>query len=163
MSDSILKFANKLEIRYSFNNKSNYMDAMTKHRCEKEILTLIRSLADMLDVKLTVYNEPYDKEGGFREKLGVAGESSRSISIVLNLVMQILTRPSLSVGGQPLMDRTPADEEEMQRELSKLRRELRLKTPGATPSHRLIDLLNASPRFCKCKSNFYEALKGIRR
>ena len=62
----------------------------------------------MLDVKLTVYNEPYDKEGGFREKLGVAGESSRSISIVLNLVMQILTRPSLSVGGQPLMDRTPA-------------------------------------------------------
>ena len=48
MSDSILKFANKLEIRYSFNNKSNYMDAMTKHRCEKEILTLIRSLADML-------------------------------------------------------------------------------------------------------------------
>ena len=31
MSDSILKFANKLEIRYSFNNKSNYMDAMTKH------------------------------------------------------------------------------------------------------------------------------------
>ena len=43
----------------------------------------------MLDVKLTVYNEPYDKEGGFREKLGVAGESSRSISIVLNLVMQI--------------------------------------------------------------------------
>ena len=74
MSDSILKFANKLEIRYSFNNKSNYMDAMTKHRCEKEILTLIRSLADMLDVKLTVYNEPYDKEGGFREKLGVAGE-----------------------------------------------------------------------------------------
>lgn len=160
MSDSILKFANKLEIRYSFNNKSNYMDAMTKHRCEKEILTLIRSLADMLDVKLTVYNEPYDKEGGFREKLGVAGESSRSISIVLNLVMQILTRPSLSVGGQPLMDRTPADEEEMQRELSKLRRELRLKTPGATPSRRLIDLLNASPRFCKCKSNFYEALKG---
>lgn len=41
MSDSILKFANKLEIRYSFNNKSNYMDAMTKHRCEKE-----RSYAD---------------------------------------------------------------------------------------------------------------------
>ena len=28
------------------------------------------------------------------------------------------------------MDRTPADEEEMQRELSKLRRELRLKTQG---------------------------------
>ena len=60
MSDSILKFANKLEIRYSFNNKSNYMDAMTKHRCEKEILTLIRSLADMLDGL-----EERDLDGGF--------------------------------------------------------------------------------------------------
>ncbi len=161
MSDSVIKFANKLELRYAFNDRSNYMDAMTKLRCEREILGLIRSLADMLDVRLTVYNEPYDKEGGgFREKLGIAGESSRSISIVLNLVMRLLTRPSLSAGGQHLADSTLADEEEMQRELSGLRRELRLKTPGVTPSSRLIDLLNVSPRFRKCKSNFYEALKG---
>lgn len=155
-----MKFANKLELRYSFNNKSNYMDSQTKHRCEKELLSLIRSLADMLDVKMTIYNEPYDKEGGFREKLGVAGESSRSISIVLNLVMQVLTRPYLSVGGQPILERTAADEEELQREIALLRRDLRLKTPGASIPHRLIDLLNASPRFCKGKSNFYEALKG---
>ncbi len=160
MSDSILRFENKLELRYSFNNKSNYMDSLILHRCEKEILALIRTVADMLDVRMTVYNEPYDSAGGFREKLAVAGASSRSISIVLNIVMRILTRPSLSVGGQPLVDRSEADEEEMQRELAKLRHELRLKTPGVAPSHRLVDLLNGLPRFCKCKSNFYEALKG---
>lgn len=160
MSDSILRFENKLELRYSFNNKSNYMDSLILLRCEKEILVLIRTVADMLDVRMTVYNEPYDSAGGFREKLAVAGASSRSISIVLNIVMRILTRPSLSVGGQPLVDRSEADEEEMQRELAKLRHELRLKTPGVAPSHRLVDLLNGLPRFCKCKSNFYEALKG---
>lgn len=160
MSDSILRFENKLELRYSFNNKSNYMDSLILLRCEKEILALIRTVADMLDVRMTVYNEPYDSAGGFREKLAVAGASSRSISIVLNIVMRILTRPSLSVGGQPLVDRSEADEEEMQRELAKLRHELRLKTPGVAPSHRLVDLLNGLPRFCKCKSNFYEALKG---
>lgn len=160
MSDSIIKFDNKLELRYCFNNKSNYMDSLTKHRCEKELLMLIRSLADMLDVKMTIYNEPYDKEGGFREKLGIAGESSRSISIVINLVMQVLTRPSLSVGGQPVIERTAADEEMLQREIAVLRRDLRLKTPGATIPRHLVDLLNASPRFCKYKSNFYEALKG---
>ena len=80
MSDSILKFANKLEIRYSFNNKSNYMDAMTKHRCEKEILTLIRSLADMLDVKLTVYNEPYDKEVAVRSWAWLGRVAALSLS-----------------------------------------------------------------------------------
>lgn len=31
----MIKFDNKLEIRYSFNDKSAYMDAWIKHRCEK--------------------------------------------------------------------------------------------------------------------------------
>lgn len=160
MNDSILKFANKLELRYAFNNKSNYIDAMVKLRCEKELLTLIRSLAEALDVRLTIYNEPYDKEGGFRVKLGVAGESSRSISIVLNLAMKLLTYPSLGRGKQPIIDRMPADEEETQREMALLRKELRLKVPGAGPTARLIELLSASPRYLKLKSNFFEALKG---
>ena len=37
---------------------------------------------------------------------------------------------------------------------------LRLKRPGVVPSRRLVGLLCASPRFLKCKSNFYEVLKG---
>lgn len=60
-----MKFANKLELRYVFNDKSNYMDAMIRHRCEKEVLALLRTLADMLDVRMTIYNEPFDREGGF--------------------------------------------------------------------------------------------------
>ena len=38
-----MKFANKLELRYVFNDKSNYMDAMIRHRCEKEVLALLSS------------------------------------------------------------------------------------------------------------------------
>lgn len=34
----MIKFDNKLELRYYFNDKSNYMDAMIKHRSEKEVL-----------------------------------------------------------------------------------------------------------------------------
>lgn len=159
MSDSIIKFANKLELRYYFNDKSNYMDALIKHRCEKEILVLIRSLAEMLDVKMTVYSEPCEKEG-FREIWGVAGESSRSISVVLNMLMQLITRPSLSVGGRPVKDRTAADEEKMQQQLALLRRELKRKPAGVVIPRDLMDLLHTFPRFCKNKSNFYEAIKG---
>lgn len=159
MSDSIITFANKLELRYHFNDKSNYMDAVTKHRCEKEILSLVRSLAEMLDVKMTVYCEPYQKDG-FKEIWGIAGENSRSISVVLNIIMQVLTRPSLSVGGQPIVERTAKDEERMQRHIGTFRRELKLKPAGVIIPHELIELLNSTPRFYKCKSNFYEALKG---
>ena len=159
MSNS-MRFDNKLEIRYAFNDKSNYMDSWVLHRCEKEVLNLIRSLADMLDVSLTVYNQPYDQVGGFRERLAVAGADSRSISIVLNLAMRLLTTPTLSVGGQHSVDRSATDEAVIQQELAVLRRELRLHNLEHAPSNRLVELLGASPRFCKCKSNFFEALKG---
>ena len=43
----MIKFDNKLELRYYFSDKSNYMDAMIKHRSEKEVLSLVRTLADM--------------------------------------------------------------------------------------------------------------------
>lgn len=155
----MIKFNNKLELRYYFNDKSNYMDAMVKHRCEKEVLAMIRTLADMLDVKMTVHSEPYGQEG-FKEIWAVAGESSRSISIVLNLFMQVFTRQSLLLGGQPVADRTAADEEKMQKEIALLRRNLKLKSPDALIPRELIELLSSMPKFCKYKSNFYEALRG---
>ena len=156
----MIKFDNKLEIRYSFNDKSAYMDAWIKHRCEKEILSMLRVLADLLDVKMTAHCEPFSQEGGYRVVWPIAGESSRSISVVLNILMQVLTRPTLSVGGQPLVDRTNSDEENMQKEISLLKRSLKLKQAGALIPRELVELLASWPKFCKYKSNFYEALRG---
>ena len=154
----MMKFSNKLELRYSFNEKSNYMDAMIRHRCEKEILMMIRALSDMLDVRLTPYSEPVAVTEGYREVWAVAGENARCISVILNMMMQILIRPTLSVGGQLLTERTEQDEVLMQREIAKFRRDLKLHAVGVPP--KLVDLLSSSPRFCKFKSNFYETLKG---
>ena len=80
----MIKFDNKLELRYYFYDKSNYMDAMIKHRSEKEVLSLVRTLADMLDIKMTVYCESFAHQEGFREIWSVAGENSRLISVLLN-------------------------------------------------------------------------------
>ena len=102
----MIKFDNKLELRYYFNDKSNYMDAMIKHRSENEVLSLVRTLADMLDIKMTVYCESFEQKECFREIWSVAGENSRLISVLLNLFMQVWTRPSLLVGGQPVVDRS---------------------------------------------------------
>ncbi len=156
----MIKFDNKLELRYHFNDKSTYMDAMIKHRCEKEILSLIRSLSDQLDVKMTIYNDPIPAHEGFKEVWAIAGENQRSMSIVLNLFMQIWTRPTVRIGGQTIIERTMADEEKMQREMALLKRNLKLKSPDALIPRELVDLLSGSPRFCKFKSNFYESLRG---
>ena len=156
----MIKFDNKLELRYYFNDKSNYMDAMIKHRSEKEVLSLIRTLADMLDIKMTVYCESFAQQEGFREIWSVAGENSRLISVLINLFMRVWTRPALLVGGQLALDRSGADEEKMQREMASLRISLKKKYSGITVTRELVELLSASPRVCKCKSNFYEAVRG---
>lgn len=158
MKSPMIRFSNKLELRYGFNDKSTYIDATIRHRCEKEILQLIRSLSDMLDVRLTVYDEPHTFQEGFKDIWCVAGESVRCISVVLNLAMQILVRPTLSVGGQPLVERSEGDDERMQKELARFRRDLKREARGVP--HALVELLANSPRFCKIKSNFYEALRG---
>ena len=153
-----MDFSNKLEIKYTFNEKSNYLDAFIRNRCEKEILTMVRSLADMFDVRLMVYTEPTEMADGYREIWSIAGEDARCISVIINMTMQILTRPTLSIGGQNRMQRTEEDEREMQREVALFRRELKLKAHGVPT--RLVSLLSSSPRFCKYKSNFFESIKG---
>ena len=158
MKNRSMTFSNKLELRYHFNEKNNYLDAMIRHRCEKEILTMIRSLSDMLDVKLTVYSEPASMPDGYREIWALAGENPRCISVILNILMQIWVRPTLSVGGQRLSERTEADDALMQREVARFRRDLKLHAAGVPP--RLVELLASSYRFCKYKSNFFEAVRG---
>ena len=88
----MIKFDNKLELRYYFNDKSNYMDAMIKHRSEKEVLSLVRTLADMLDIKMTIYCESLAQQEGFREIWSVAGENSRLISIVAHESQEEISR-----------------------------------------------------------------------
>lgn len=155
----MIQFDNKLEIRYYFDDKSNYMDSMIKFRCEKVVLFMLRKLADQLEVKMTIYDESNPQEG-YRKIWSVAGESPRAISVVINLTIQLLSKQSLLVGGKFANERTEEDEEKMQKMLVSLRNDLRLKKPGVFASKELVDLLNGMPRICRNKSNFYEALKG---
>lgn len=161
MDNSIIKFSNKLELHYYFSDSSNYMDALIKHRCEKEILSFVRYMADALDVKMTLHSEPYQK-GGFKEIWGIGGSNPRAISIVLSIVMQTLTRPlffSRKSGGSQL-DKDAYNEEKVQYETARFRKALKLSPTGGILTQEFLDLINSIPRVCKYKSNFFEALKG---
>lgn len=158
--DSIVLFANKLELRYYFNDKSNYIDALIRNKCEKELLTLVRFIADLLDVKMMIYSEPFLKEGGFSELWGVAGRNSRANSIVLSLVMHLLTRPTITLDGELLPALSVSEEEKMEEEITVLRAQLKEKKTPAIIPHELIAQLNTLPRIRKCKSVFFEAVKS---
>ncbi|WP_106828551.1 hypothetical protein [Parabacteroides pacaensis] len=162
MNTSTIKFANKLELHYYFNDSSNYLDAMIKHRCEKELLAFVRFIAEMLDVKMTVYCEPY-KSGGFKEIWGIAGSNPRAISIVLSIVMQTLCRPLFfsRKNNGIYLDKDIYNEEKVQYEIAKFRKDLKLSPDtGGILTQEFLDNINSIPKICKYKSNFFEALRG---
>lgn len=158
--DAIVLFANKLELRYYFNDKSNYMDALIRNKCEKELLTLVRFVAELLDVKMMIYSEPFLKEGGFSELWGIAGRNSRAHSIVLSLVMHLLTRPTVSLDGEALSVLSAEEEKKMEEEIASLRARLKEKKATAIIPHEMIAQLNTLPRVRRCKSIFFEAVKN---
>lgn len=161
MSTSAIQFANKLELHYYFTDSSCYMDAQIKYRCEKELLSFVRYVADALDVKMTVYCEPY-RASGFREIWGVAGPNPRAISIVLGIVMQTLTRPLFFSRAQNRVQagKEEYNEEKVQYMLACLRKELKRSATGGVLTRELLDGINSVPKVCKYKSNFFEALRG---
>lgn len=160
MENRWVRFSNKLELHYHFEDRSNCMEATIRHRCEKEVINLLRALAELLGVRMTIYAESCENSVDFRDRWAIAGESSRAISILVNIFMQIMAKPTLSIGGQLLMEYNEEVELETQKRVGALRRDLRLKKAGAVIPRDLVDLLCSSPRYRKYKSNFYEALRG---
>lgn len=152
-------FANKLELRYGFNDKSDYIDAVVKNRCEKALLTIMQTVAEMLNVRMMIYNEPYQADG-FRELWAIAGRQTRDISIVLSITMQLLTRPTLSPKGDPIDILTQKEKEGLKQNLSELNRQLKEKKRLPLLPGELITRLNMLPRIRKCKTQFYEAVKS---
>lgn len=153
--ESVVLFANKLELRYCFNDKSIYMDAVVRNKCEKEMLALIRYIAELLDVKMMIYSEPFVKEGGYSEVWGIAGRNPRAHSIVLSIVMHLM---ALTPNGEWVVG--SFDEDRLQEDVRQLRLQLREKKKTVLLPHGLILRLDALSRIRRCKSTFYEAVKS---
>lgn len=81
----------KLEFHYYFNDESHTIDAVVRHKCETEILSLISEVANYLDLNITVEVEPYS-EGGFLDRYKINWESMDSIQLAkLSFKFMVLT------------------------------------------------------------------------
>ena len=48
----------------------------------------------LLGVKMTIYADSCENESDYKERWAIAGESSRAISILVNIFMQLMSRPT---------------------------------------------------------------------
>ncbi|MFC4263961.1 hypothetical protein ACFOWM_13790 [Ferruginibacter yonginensis] len=161
MSDSILSntlSADTLEIHYWFGDESHSMNANVQNRCEYEVLAIIKEIATLLSVEITIETEP-DGEGGLRKWLKVISKEENkkgtiTTAIIVALISVILITP-LSKISEKLIDKIFEDTEMNDLQKEKLRLEIeKLKKENASK----VDTIDYNTLIKKRKSNFYEAL-----
>lgn len=150
---------NTLEIHYRFGDNTHSMDASIQNKCEYEILAIIKEVANLLSLEITIETEPLG-EGGLRKWLrAVSKEENKkgniTTAILTALVSIILVMPLTKV-VEKAIDKLFEDTEmnDLQKEKLKLEIE-RLKRENAKG----IEAIDYNILIKKRKSNFYEALE----
>src|SRR4051812_18613502 len=90
MADTPLK--SKLELHYFFNvdDKSHSIDAITRNKCEHELLQIISTISKELGISIKTETEAYE-EGGLREFYSfIATSEGQAIMVVANLTVTVL-------------------------------------------------------------------------
>ncbi|WP_343817754.1 hypothetical protein [Colwellia asteriadis] len=80
----------KLELHYYFNDDSHDIDAITRNKCEAEMLAIVYEVATILDIKTQLVAE-IPLEGGFRDKWKALGENSPQLQVILMTVGLLTT------------------------------------------------------------------------
>lgn len=81
---------NKLELHYYFNDNSHDIDAITRNKCEAEILAIVCEVATLLDIKTQLISE-IPLEGGFRDIWKALGDNSAQLQVILMTVGLLTT------------------------------------------------------------------------
>lgn len=154
-----LFYPNTLEIHYLFGDNSHSMDASIQNKCEYEILAIIKEVAGLLSIEITIETEPFG-EGGLRKWLkAVSKEENKKGTIttaILTAFVSVILVVPLTKVVEKAIDKLFEDTEmnDLQKEKLKLEIE-RLKQENAKG----IEAIDYNILIKKRKSNFYETLE----
>jgi hypothetical protein len=81
---------NKLELHYYFDDDSHDINAITRNKCEAELLAIVLEVATLLDVDTKIIAE-IPIEGGFKDKWKALGDNSQQLQVILMAVGLLTT------------------------------------------------------------------------
>ena len=86
-----MEISKKIELHYYFNNDSHTMDAIIRHECEKELLSIYKEVIDMLDINVKIESEAFS-EGGLKEVWKFLGENSQQLTLLVTVLVAVYSR-----------------------------------------------------------------------
>lgn len=156
----ILSHATKFELHYYFADQTHSMSALTRNKCEYELLQIINEVAFQLGIKVEIDAEAL-QEGGLREVWDFIGDNSSQLTVIILLLTFIVT--CIPEGIKKLEElqikETELSIEEKKLNIEKLKNDLR---KNESIEHIDLDALisdfNTHLKIIKHKSNFYSQL-----
>lgn len=154
----LLQNANVLEIHYWLLNDSHTMDALVENKCEREILEIIKEVANIYSIEIRIETEPTAK-GGLKKWLTIVSKEENSkatitTTIIVAVLTVLLTTPIAKV-SEKIIDKIFEDTELQDLEKEKLKLEIeKLKDEALARNNQV----NNNVLIKKRKSNFYEIL-----
>lgn len=151
----------KFELHYYFSDSSHTMHALTRNKCEHELLNIISEVAQLLQVNVEIESEAYT-EGGLKEIWSLVGKNNNQITIILVILTLLLSRfPTTNKELEKLeIEEKRLSIQEKRLNIEKLKYELKEieNKKTETPVEEVVDDLNSQIKILKHKSNFYTHL-----
>jgi hypothetical protein len=149
-----------LEVHYYLENESHEMDAIVRHRCETEILYLIKEISASFDLELNIVVAP-PVEGGFRDKWRWLAQNKEQLQLLspyaVIVLMQLLTYlPKPNTKLEKLQEESIQLNIEEKR--SRLERFKKNSTTHDLNTDELLDYFGRDHKIIKHRSNFYTIL-----
>ncbi|WP_216688438.1 hypothetical protein [Hymenobacter siberiensis] len=125
----ILSDASTLQVHYFFDDDSHSMDANVLNKCDYEVLSIIKELANVFSIDIIVETEPIG-EGGIKKWLKIIskeGDAKAPIitPVIVAILISILSNPIGKV-GEKLVEKVFEDTELAELQKEKLRNEIRI-------------------------------------
>lgn len=150
---------NSLELHYFLEENQHHIDAIVRHKCEREILFIAKEILDTLDIEADILIAP-PKEGGFIDKWKFLKKNKDQLQILspfaVIIIMQLLgylPKPTSKLEELQIQS-TQLDIEEKKLRIDKAKEEL---NNNSDPKE-IIEVLGTNHKVIKHRSNFYSYL-----
>jgi hypothetical protein len=150
------------ELHYHFNDNSHFIDAMVRHKCEAEMLYMVKEIMSTLELSFDIAIEP-PENGGFIDRWRWLGQNKDQVQLITPYVL-LLLMPLISIIPKPTtkleklqQESTTLDIEEKRLKIEALRKSIlnREADTSALTAH-----FENDHKIIKHRSNFYNTLKG---
>jgi hypothetical protein len=148
------------ELHYLLRDDLHTMHAVTRNKCESELLAVVKEVAKALGIEVRIETQAYG-QGGLKEFWKLLGANKDQLTLIIAIVVLLLSRipPGDSEtetynkeAAKLTVEEKKLNIEKLKRELNKNEPDLPEKVDGVTKS------LQSNPKIATRRSNFYRNL-----